>query len=212
MFRVVLSFWIVGDMKPLLLIGCGGHARSLIELIESTADWTIHGLVGLPAELGTSVLGYPVIGCDDDLPALRDECSSAVLAIGQLPDSAPRARLAEQLQKFGFTSPVLISPHAVVSRHARLGPGTTVGHGVIVNAGAVVGDHCIINSCALIEHDVQIGHYCHISTGVLMNGGVSVGSGSFVGSGSIIRDGLTLPPLTFISAGKRVMGWPMRNQ
>ena len=46
----------VGDMKPLLLIGCGGHARSLIELIESTADWTIHGLVGLPAELGTSVL------------------------------------------------------------------------------------------------------------------------------------------------------------
>ena len=88
-------------MKPLLLIGCGGHARSLIELIESMQIGQSM-LVGLPAELGTSVLGYPVIGCDDDLPALRDECSSAVLAIGQLPDSAPRARLAEQLQKFGL--------------------------------------------------------------------------------------------------------------
>ena len=156
-------------MKQLVLIGCGGHARSLIELIESTADWQIHALVGLPEQLGSHVLGYPVMWCDDDLLALREECSAAVLAIGQLPDSATRERLAEQLQQFGFQFPVLISPHAVVSRHAKLGPGTTVGHGVIVNAGAVVGDHCIINSHSLIEHDVQIDNHCHISTGVLVN-------------------------------------------
>ena len=198
-------------MKPLLLIGCGGHARSLIELIESTADWKIHGLVGLPEQTGTRVLGYPVLCCDDDLPVLKEECSTAVLAIGQLPDSARRARLAQQLEQCGFQFPVLISPHAVVSRHAQLGPGTTVGHGVIVNAGAVVGDHCIINTRALIEHDVHIGHHCHISTGVLVNGGVSVGSGSFIGSGTMIREGVHLPPLTVITAAKRVMGWPLRD-
>ena len=199
-------------MKPLLLIGCGGHARSLIELIESAAEWQIHGLVGLPQQVGSHVLGYPVMCSDDDLPALREEYPAAVLAIGQLPDSAPRVRLAEQLQRFGFQCPVLISPHAVVSRHAKLGPGTTVGHGVIVNAGAVVGDHCIINSHSLIEHDVQIDNHCHISTGVLVNGGVTVGSSSFIGSGAIIREGLNLPPLTVIGAGKRVMGWPLRDQ
>lgn len=199
-------------MKPLLLIGCGGHARSLIELIESAAEWQIHGLVGLPQQVGSRVLGYPVICSDDDLPALREEYPAAVLAIGQLPDTAPRVRLAEQLQRLGFQCPVLISPHAVVSRHAKLGPGTTVGHGVIVNAGAVVGDHCIINSHSLIEHDVQIDNHCHISTGVLVNGGVSIGSRSFIGSGAIIREGLNLPPVTVIGAGKRVMGWPLRDQ
>lgn len=198
-------------MKPLLLVGCGGHARSLIELIETAEEWQIYGLVGLPEQVGRRVLGYPVIGSDDDLSAIRGECSAAVLAIGQLPDSALRVRLADHLQQFGFQFPVLISPHAIVSRHAKLGPGTTVGHSVIVNAGAVVGDHCIINSCALIEHDVQIGHYCHISTGVLVNGGVQIGSDSFIGSGSMIREGLTLPPLTVIGAGKRVMGWPLRD-
>ena len=198
-------------MNPLLLIGCGGHARSLIDLVESAADWQILGLIGLPEQVGSRVLGYPVIGCDGDLPALRKECPAAVLAIGQLPDSGPRARLAERLEQFGFQFPVLISPHAVVSRHAKLGPGTTLGHGVIVNAGAVVGDHCIINSCALVEHDVQMGHHCHISTGVLVNGGVTVGSGSFIGSGTMIREGLNLPPLTVIGAGKRVMEWPMRD-
>ena len=199
-------------MKPLLLIGCGGHARSLIELIDSTEEWQIQGLVGLSEQVGRRVLGYPVIGCDNDLSGLREECPAAVLAIGQIPDSAPRVRLAKQLGQLGFQFPVLISPHAVVSRYAQLGPGTTVGHGVIVNAGAVVGDHCIINSRALIEHDVQIGHYCHISTGVLVNGGVRIGSGSFIGSGAMIREGLTLPQLTVIGASKRVMGWPLRDQ
>ncbi len=199
-------------MKPLLLIGCGGHARSLIELIESAVDWQIHGLVGLPEQVGSRVLGYPVIGCDDDFPALREECSAAVLAIGQLQDSSPRVRLAQHMEQFGFKFPVLVSPHAVVSRHAQLGAGTTVGHGVIVNAGAFIGDHCIINSCALVEHDVQIGHHCHISTGVLVNGGVTIGSGSFIGSGAMIREGLNVPSLTVIGAGKRVMGWPLRDQ
>jgi len=197
-------------MKPLLLIGCGGHARSLIDLIESTDHWHIHGLVGLPEQVNTTVLGYPVIGSDDDLTYLRDACPAAVLAIGQLPDPAPRQRLADQLEQLGFHCPVLVSPHAVVSRHAQLGPGTTVGHGVIVNAAAVVGAHCILNSGALIEHDAQIGDHCHISTGALVNGGVRVGSGSFVGSGAMIREGLELPSQTVIGAGKCVMGWPLQ--
>ena len=199
-------------MKPLLLMGCGGHARSLIELIESTEEWQIHGLVGLPEQVGRRVLGYTVIGCDDDLSGLREECPAAVLAIGQLPDSSLRVHLAKQLEKLGFKFPVVISSHAVVSRHAQLGSGTTIGHGAIVNAGAVIGNHCIINSNALVEHDVQIGHHCHVSTGVLVNGGVQIGYGSFIGSGAIIREGLILPPLTVIAAGKRVMGWPLRNQ
>ena len=199
-------------MKSLLLIGCGGHARSLIELIESAADWRIHGLVGLPGQVGSRVLGYPVIACDADLPALKEECQDAVLAIGHLGDPGPRQRLAAELEQLGFKFPVMTSPNAVVSRFAHLGPGTTVGHGVIVNAGAIVGSYCIINSRALIEHDVQIGDHSHISTGVLVNGGVHVGPGSFIGSGAMLREGLELPALTVISAGKRVMGWPLKNQ
>ena len=45
-----------------------------------------------------------------------------------------------------------------------------------------------------------------------MNGGVRVGSGSFIGSGSMVREGLELPALTVIGAGKRVMGWPPKDQ
>jgi len=196
-------------MKTLLLIGCGGHARSLIDIIETGGQWRIEGLVGLPEQVGNKVLAYSIIGCDADLPKLRQVVPAALLAIGQLPNPAPRQKVAVLLDQLGFDCPTMISPHALVSKHANLGAGTVVGHGAIVNAGAVVGNHCILNSCALIEHDVQIGDHCHISTGALVNGGVRLGCGSFIGSGAILREGLLLPKSTVISAGKRVMRWPL---
>lgn len=198
-----------GGVYRLLLIGSGGHARALIDIIESASDWQIVGLVGQSTEIGAKVFGYPVLGCDDNLVDLRDHADGAILALGHLGSATKRQDLAQRLQALDFITPPIVSAHAIVSPHASLGPGTTVGHGAIVNAGARVGSHCIINSKALIEHDATIGDHCHVSTGVLINGGVSIGNASFIGSGSMIREGLVLPSQTVISAGKRVMGWPL---
>jgi sugar O-acyltransferase (sialic acid O-acetyltransferase NeuD family) len=197
------------DAQRLLLIGSGGHARALIDIIESTSEWQIVGLVGRSTEIGSRIFGYPVLGGDDDLIDLRDSADGAIIALGHLGLATKRQNLAQRLQDLDFIMPSIISAYAIVSRHASLGPGTTVGHGAIINAGAKVGSHCIINSKALVEHDAIIGDHCHISTGVLINGGVSVGNASFIGSGSMIREGLALPPQTVVSAGKRVMGWPL---
>ena len=197
--------------NPLLLVGCGGHARALIDIAESSSQWHLAGLVGLPHQVGGEVLGYPVLGSDEDLASLRKVYRYAFLAVGQLPSSNHRVRLHKKLDSLDYLQPTLISSHAYVSSNAFLGEGTSVGHGAIVNAGASVGNQCIINSQSLIEHDCFVGDFCHISTGVLVNGGVKIGSGSFIGSGVVLRDGLTLPPNTVISAGKRVMGWPNRD-
>jgi len=195
--------------QPLLIIGCGGHARSLIDVVESSRNWHVHGLVGLPNQVGEVILGYKVIGSDKDLPSLRLQCSHALLGLGQLGLSRQRRKLGKKLEELEFMMPTVISGHAHVSRHSRIGPGTSVGHGAIVNAGATVGNQCILNSKALIEHDAVIGDYCHISTGASINGGVRIGSDSFVGSGTIVREGLHLPDKTLISCGKRIMGWPI---
>ena len=97
-------------MKPLLLIGAGGHARSLIDLIETQGEWHIHGLIGLPEQVGSTVLSYPVLGTDDDLPTLRSTCPAALLGLGQLPDPALRQRLASQLKHLDFLCPVVVDP------------------------------------------------------------------------------------------------------
>ena len=142
--------------KPLLLIGCGGHARSMIDVVESSGRWDIFGLIGLPEQVGQQVLGYPVLGSDQDLPHLREQCTYALLAIGQIGLSTDRQRLSTELKRLKFELPVIISGQAYVSKFANVGAGTSVGHGAIVNSGATVGDLCILNSNALIEHDVIV--------------------------------------------------------
>ena len=95
-------------MNPLLLIGAGGHARSLIDLIETEGVWQIHGLIGLPEQVGAQVLSYPVLGTDDDLPTLYAHCPAAVLAL----EAYIRHRVSglQLSSAFGFICPVVISP------------------------------------------------------------------------------------------------------
>ena len=91
-------------MKPLLLIGCGGHARSLIDLLESTAKWKLYGLVGLPEQVGSNVLGYPVLCRDSDLPLMHQVCPTALWRRPIIRFSL-RVRLAKQLKEIGFVFP-----------------------------------------------------------------------------------------------------------
>ena len=176
----------------LLLVGAGGHARACIDVIEREGRFRVAGLVGLPGERGRDVLGYPVLGGDEDLGALAREHAHALVCIGQL--ASPQARIAafERLRGHGFALPSIVSPAALVSRHASIGIGSIVMHGAVVNAGARVGANCIVNSRALVEHDAAIGDHCHLSTAAVANGGVVVGEGSFIGSGSVLREGIVV--------------------
>jgi len=186
-------------------VGAGGHARSCIDVIEHDGRFSIVGLLGLPHEVGTQVLGYPVLGTDDDLPGIVKKVGNALVTLGQIKTAEPRIRLFRQLEAVGCDLPVIISPRAHVSRHARLGAGTIVMHGALVNAGAEVGRNCIINSQALIEHDACIGDHCHISTAATVNGGVWVGEGSFVGSNTVVRQGVRIGANCLIGIGQCVL-------
>lgn len=186
---------------PILLIGAGGHARACIDVIEQEGRFQVHGLVGSVAETGRAVLGYHVLGSDDDLASLREQCAHALVVIGQIETPETRMRMFEDLVRLGYELPVIVSPRAYVSMHARLDAGTIVMHGAIVNAGARIGRNCIVNSRALIEHDVAVSDHCHISTGAVLNGGAAIGEGSFVGSGSVLREGITLGKRCLVGMG-----------
>jgi len=190
----------------IILIGAGGHCRSCIDVIEQEGRFTIAGVVDRPDSGATSMLGYPVLGADADLPGLRKQYTFALVAVGQIKSASVRIQLFERLKSLGFELPVILSPRAYVSKHAQVGAGTIVMHDALVNAGAFVGENCIINSKALIEHDATVGSHCHISTGAIVNGGVSVGSGTFFGSNAVSVHGVSIPEGSFISAGSLERG------
>jgi sugar O-acyltransferase (sialic acid O-acetyltransferase NeuD family) len=193
------------NLRPILLLGAGGHARACIDVIEQQNLFTVSALVGRSDEVGGTVLGYPVLGTDHDLPRLLQGHSHALIAVGQIKTAEPRIRLFDSLLQAGCALPIIVSPRAYVSRHATLGAGTIVMHGAIVNAGAVVGRNCIINSQSLVEHDAIIGDHCHIATAAAINSGVRIGSATFIGSNSCVRQLVSIEENCVIGMGQRIV-------
>lgn len=188
--------------KSLVLVGGGGHCKSVIDVAES-AGYTILGILDKPELVGTSVLGYNVIGTDDDLPQYVDK-AEFVITVGQIKSSALRRKLAQMVKDAGGKLATIIAADAYVSKYAILGEGTVVMHKAVVNAGAKIGANCIINTMANIEHDVQVGDFCHVSTGVMVNGEVKIGDDSFIGSGSVIHQCVSIEANSIIPAGSIV--------
>jgi len=192
-------------MKSIVLIGGGGHCKSVIDVIEQEGQFKIVGIVDKPELLGSNILGYSVIGNDSDLDGLAKKYQYALITVGQIKSPSLRIKLFDLATKAGFTLPSIISPNAYVSKHSSIGNGVVVMHDAIVNASVSIGDNCIINSQALVEHDCAISKHCHISTNATINGGVAVKLGCFIGSGAIIKESTTIGKNSFIKAGSLVI-------
>ena len=179
-------------MNEILLIGGGGHCKSVIDVIEQEGKYKIAGIIDKKELLGQEILGYKIIGCDDDLEELFLKYKYAFVTVGQIKSNTLRVKLFNILKNIGYELPILISPLAYVSKHAKVEEGTVVHHFALINADANIRANCIINTKALIEHDTTIEEHCHISTDTVINGGVVVKANSFVGSNATTKEYIIL--------------------
>ena len=191
-------------MKDIVLIGGGGHCRSVIDVIEQEGKFQISGIVDRPEILGSDVLGYSVIGIDSDLADLAKKYKCALVTIGQIKSPSLRIKLYKLAKNAGFILPNIVSPRAYIAKQVTLGQGNIVMHDALVNINTEIGDNCIINSKALIEHDCRIFNHCHISTGAIVNGGVTVKPRCFIGSGAITKEFILINEDNFIKAGNLI--------
>lgn len=189
-------------MKPLILVGGGGHCKSVIDVAEQ-CGYKIHGILDLPENVGKSVLNYTVIGTDDSISEFVGDYYFVITA-GQIKDSKLRRKLFDKVTEVGGMLPSIISPHATVSKYSKIGKGTVVLHNAVINADTIIGDGCIINTLSNVEHDSIVGDFCHISTGAMINGGCKIGSGCFIGSQSVLSHCTNLVEDVVISAGSFV--------
>jgi len=185
--------------KEILLIGGGGHCASVIDVIEQEGIYSIVGIIDDNASKGEMLLGYKVIGCDEDLVDLHTKYKYAFVAVGHMKSNEARVRIFHHIQSIGYEIPTIISPLAYVSQHAKIGDGTIVMHQALINANVSISKNCIINTKALVEHDSIVENHVHISTGAIINGGVRVKESSFIGSNATIREGIEVSG--FIKAG-----------
>lgn len=190
-------------MKELIIIGCGGHAASCVE-VATSASLHIHGIVGMPHEVGKKVCNYQVKYTDSDIPNLI-EGFDFLIGIGQIKSPEIRKKTFEFLVKMGASLPIIRASSSILSSYSRIEQGVILMHGSIVNSQAKIGANTIINTGSIIEHDSTIGSHCHVSTRVVINGGCQVGNEVFLGSACIIKEGVSIGDGCIVGAGSVVI-------
>lgn len=187
--------------QGIIVLGAGGHAKVVIELLLATShvvDFCIAG-ESSPARC----LDVEVLVGDHHLTRLFAEgYRFAFPAVGS---NFVRERLARQAVDIGFALVNAISPHASVSPSAKLGCGVAIMGGAVINADARIDDLAIINTGTVVDHDCHIGAGAHVAPQCALAGNVTVGRQAFLGIGTVVIPEITIGDQATIGAGSVVV-------
>lgn len=189
--------------RRIALIGGGGHALSLLDILPSSAE--VAGYVDLsPSPLMEGTVPY--LGSDGEFAGSTgpSECDIIVtLVSGRDCSLATRRRVIERYA--AYHSPVTVAPSAIVSPSATLGAGTAVFHRAVVNAATSIGRHCVVNTGAIVEHGCTIGDNVFIGPGAVICGGVTIGDDTYIGAGAVVKPCMEIGAGCVIGAGAVVV-------
>lgn len=191
-------------MKPVILLGSGGHARVLLGMLR-LQDIHAIGIADPHRPSSEDYLGLSILG--DDSAILNYDCNQIELVngIGSLPgDGGKRAALYENFLHHGYRFKTLIDVRAFIAGDAELAQGVQVMTGVIIQTGTKIAANCIINTGAILEHDCRLGRHVHVAPGAVLCGGVEVGDYVHIGAGATVIQGLRIGEGSVIGAGSVV--------
>lgn len=187
--------------KKVVIIGAGGHAKVIADIIEKSGD-EIVGFLDDNKEIGTTIINeYKVIGDLNNrfTMAVTKENLEFIIAIG---DNKKREEISHSPNLKFYTA---IHPSAQIGLDVEIQEGTVIMANACINSSAKIGKHCIINTGAIIEHDNIIEDFVHISPNVALGGTVKIGESTHVGIGSIVKNNITICKNCTIGAGAVVV-------
>jgi UDP-perosamine 4-acetyltransferase len=187
--------------RKLILLGAGGHAKVVLEALNSSGI-TPAACLDPDARLhGTALLGVPVEGGDERLAGHPPASAALVLGVGAPRPGKLRKALFERYRAQGYAFPPVVAASALCAESVTLGAGAQVLTRAVVHPGSSVGENAIVNTGAIVEHDCAVGAHAHIAPGVVLCGGVRVGAEAFVGAGAVLLPGVRVGRGALVAAG-----------
>jgi sugar O-acyltransferase (sialic acid O-acetyltransferase NeuD family) len=189
-------------VKNIVVFGCGGHAKVVIDILEKMELYNIIGIIDSYVTAGTNVYGYEVLGDETKLAHL--EADGGIVGIG---DNFIRSNMVQKIKDiskdFNFIS--AIHPSSIIAKGVECGEGTVVMPGAILNSDSKIGEHCIINTKASVDHDCIIEDFVSLAPGVTIGGNVNIGKHSVISIGSSVIHSVKIAEHTVIGAGSIVL-------
>jgi sugar O-acyltransferase (sialic acid O-acetyltransferase NeuD family) len=190
----------------LAVIGGGGHSKVIIDILEKMGTVRIVGIVDANLPMDQKVLGYGVLGRDDDLSRIVSDhaIEGLVVAIG---DNWKRSQIVASVRSLcpEVLFPNTIHPRAELAGSVRLGAGNVIMAGCVINSDTAIGDFCIFNTNCSVDHDAAIGDFASFAPNSCAGGGVKLGGFAAVCLGANIIDHVSIGPHTVVGAGATVL-------
>ncbi|QPQ37274.1 acetyltransferase [Lysinibacillus sp. JNUCC-52] len=188
--------------KPIIMIGNGGHASVLTEILLAQKEM----ITGFTAPtLEENAFGLSYLGSDDVIEDYNPSDIELVLAIGTIKPSPLREKIFNTFTRKKYHFKSVIHPSAIIAPSVHFGQGVQIMAGTIIQTNTTVADNSIINTGALIDHDCQIGSHIHIAPGTKISGSVHIEKGTHVGTGATIIQGIHIGSNCLIGAGAVVV-------
>lgn len=189
-------------MRPLIVLGGGGHAKVAIEVFHLQG----HDVIGFTDPNPHNwQYGYPCLGDDQVVNNYDPQEILLVNGLGSVGDNSRRKSLFSYWKEKGYTFASIIHPSAILSPDAILEEGVQVMAGAVVQAGARIGANTILNTRVAIDHDTTIGRHVHIAPGSVLSGNVTIDDDVHIGTGAVVIQGLTIGKNSIVGAGAVVV-------
>lgn len=181
--------------KNLIVFGCGGHARSVLDVLHKNGEFGEIILVDENALEHEKIMGHAVI------KTYRDQ--EAYFLFPALGDNGKREEMIGVYGKERFTT--IVSQTSYLGEGVRLEPGTFIACGAHLGPDVKIGIGCIINTGSIIEHESKLGDYVHIAPGSTVCGRTRIGNRVMLGAGSTVIDKVSIGNDVIIGAGSVVI-------
>lgn len=190
---------------PFLILGAGGHARVVADLLLGQ-NQQIAGFLDPDASLwGTSWHGIPVLGGDEKLTDYPVHTHDLINGVGSIRCPELRRAIFERYRKAGYKFPCLVHARATMAIDVRPGEGSQIMAGAVIQTGCHIGMNTVINTGSIVDHDCHIGDHVHIAPGVTLSGGVRVEENVHIGTGATVIQGIKIGRNSLIAAGAVVI-------
>lgn len=184
--------------KNVVIIGAGGHAKVIADIITKSNDNVIGFLDdNLDIQNKTIYLNKTVLGTTKDIDKYKEYYF--VIGIG---NNNIRENIANSYDLKWYTA---IHPNAIIANEVSIEEGSVAMAGSIINTGTKIGKHCIINTKSSLDHDNIIENYVHISPGATLAGTVHIKEKTWICAGATIINNIAIAKNNIIGAGSVVI-------
>ena len=186
--------------RSLYVVGTGGLAREMAQLVSQIGSWNFIGYVSDGSQPVGTPVGKSRVAATDETLIRENPDADVVIGIGRPAARLLAGRRLSAADRLGF--PTLVHTSAICDpTSVTLGVGNVITAGCMFTVDIAAEDFNLFNWQCTVGHDVRLGSGNVVNPAVNLSGGVVVGNAVLIGAGAQVLEGRVVADGAVVGAG-----------